>query len=193
MVENCKKALDQGNEYGALLTDLSKAFDCLPHGLIVAKLHAYDFLLDSLKLINSYLTERKQRVEINDQFSSWLDIVVGVAQGSILGPLLFNIFLCDMFLFCNNIDFTSYADDSTPYCIGKTLEEVISQLQKSSKSIFEWFENNGMKANPDKCHLLLSKNENFEANINENRIFNTRFEKLLGATFDNQLNFDLNN
>ena len=95
-----------------------------------------------------------------------------------------------MFLFCNDIDFASYADDNTSYCIGKTPEEVISQLEKSSKSIFEWLENNGMKANPDKCHLLLSKNENFEANINENRISNTRFEKLLGVTFDNQLNFN---
>ena len=95
-----------------------------------------------------------------------------------------------MFLFCNDIDFASYADDNTPYCIGKTPEEVISQLEKSSKSIFEWFENNGLKGNPDKCHLLLSKNDNFEANINENRISNTRFEKLLGVTFDNQLNFN---
>ena len=114
MVENCKKALDQGNEYGALLTDLSKVFDCLPHDLIVAKLHAYGFSIDSLKLINSYLTERKQRVKINDQFSSWLDIIVGVPQGSILGLLLFNIFLCDMFFFCNDIDFASYADNNTP-------------------------------------------------------------------------------
>ena len=95
-----------------------------------------------------------------------------------------------MFLFCNDIDFASYADDNTPYCIGKTPEEVISQLEKSSKSIFEWFENNGLKGNPDKCHLLLSKNDNFEANINENRISNTRFEKPLGVTFDNQLNFN---
>ena len=95
-----------------------------------------------------------------------------------------------MFFFCNYIDFANYADDNTPYCIGKTPEEVISQLEKSSKSIFEWFENNGLKGNPDKCHLLLSKNDNFEANINENRISNTRFEKPLGVTFDNQLNFN---
>ena len=188
MVENCKKALDQGNEYGALLTDLSKAFDCFPHDLIVAKLHAYGFSIESLKLINSYLTERKQRVKVNDQFSSWLDIVVGVQQGFILGPFLFNIFLCDTFHFCNDIDFTSYADDSTPYCRRKTPEEVISQLEKSSKSVFEWFENNRLKGNSDKCHLLLSKNDNFEGNINDNRISNTRFEKLLGVTFDNQLN-----
>ena len=191
MVENCKKALDQGNKYGALLTDLSKSFDCFPHDLIVAKLHAYGFSIESLKLINSYLTERKQRVKVNDQFSSWLDIVVGVQQRFILGPFLFNIFLCDTFHFCNDIDFTSYADDSTPYCRRKTPEEVISQLEKSSKSVFEWFENNGLKGNPDKCQLLLSKNDNFEANINdENRISNTRFEKLLGVTFDNQLNFN---
>ena len=154
MVENCKKALDQGNEYGALLTDLSKAFDCLPHDLIVAKLHAYGFSIELLKLINSYLTERKKRVKMNDQFSSSLDIVVGVPQGSILGPLLFNIFLCDMFLFCNDIDFSNYAGNNAACCIGKTPEEVISQLQKSSKSIFEWFENNGLESNSDKCHLL---------------------------------------
>ena len=58
MVENYKKVLDQGNKHGALLTDLSKAFDCLPHDLIVAKLHAYGFSIESLKLINSYLTKR---------------------------------------------------------------------------------------------------------------------------------------
>ena len=62
-----------------------------------------------------------------------------------------------MFLFCNDIDLASYADNNTPYCIGKTQDEVISQLEKSSKSIFEWFENNGMKANPNKSRLLLSK------------------------------------
>ena len=70
MVENCKKTLDQGNEYGALVNDFSKTFDCLPHDLIVAKLHVYGFSIESLKLINSYLTERKQKVKINDQFSS---------------------------------------------------------------------------------------------------------------------------
>ena len=90
-----------------------------------------------------------------------------------------------MFLFCNDIDFASYVDDNTPCCIGKTPEEVIRKLEKSSKSIVEWFENNGLKGSPDKCHLLLSKNDNFEVNINENIISNTWFETLLGVTFDN--------
>ena len=99
-----------------------------------------------------------------------------------------------MFLFCKDVDFASSADDNTPYCIGKTPEEVIIQLEKFSVSIFEWFENNGMKANPGKWHLFLSKKGNFikerKANINENRISNTKFEKLLGGTFDNRLNFN---
>ena len=121
MVENCKKALDQENKYGALLTDLSKAFDCLPHNLMVVKLNAYGFLIELLKLIKSYLTERKQRIKMNDQFDSWLDIVVGVPI-PILGPLLFNnIFLCDIFLFCNDMDFASYADNNTPYIIHHTV------------------------------------------------------------------------
>ena len=190
MVENCKKALDQGNKYCVLLTDFSKAFDCLPHGLIGAKLHAYGFSIESMKLINTYLTERKERVKINDQFCSWLDIVVHVPQGFILKPLLFNIFLRDMSLFCSDMEFASYAEDNTPYCTGTTLEEVVSQLEKTSKSIFEWFENKETKSNPDKCHFPLSKNDNFEANINEKRISNTGFEKFLSVTFDNQLNFN---
>ena len=83
-------------------------------------------MTESLKLINSYRTERKQRVKGNDQLSSWLDIVAGVPQGTMLEALLFNIFLCDMFIFYNDIDFASYADNNTPYCIGKTPDVVIS-------------------------------------------------------------------
>ena len=95
-----------------------------------------------------------------------------------------------MFLFCKDVDFASYADDNTPYYIGKTIEEVISKLEKPPISIFKWFENNGMKANLGKCHFLFSKTGNFEVNINESRISNTKFEKLLGVTYDNRLSFN---
>ena len=99
MIEKWKKTVDNGGVFGALLTDLSKAFDCIPHDLIIAKLEAYGFHIDALKLIHDYLSNRKQRVKVNDAYSSWKDIFYGVPQRSILGPLLFNKNLCQLFNF----------------------------------------------------------------------------------------------
>ena len=79
--------------FGALLTDLSKAFHCIPHDLIIAKLEAYGFHIDALKLIHNYLSNRKQRVKVTDTYSLWKDIFYGVPQGSTLGPLLFSIYV----------------------------------------------------------------------------------------------------
>ena len=97
MIEKWRKSLDAGGAFGALLTDLSKAFDCLPHELLIAKLYAYGVDIPSRKLLHSYLTKPKQTVQLNDLYSPWSEIFFGVPQGSILGPLLFNIFLCDLF------------------------------------------------------------------------------------------------
>ena len=98
MTEKWRASLDQNGTCAVLLTDLSKTFDCLPHDLLIAKLHAYGCDLPSLKLLNCYLRKRTQRVKINNFCSSWADILFGVPQGSILGSILFNIFLSDLFL-----------------------------------------------------------------------------------------------
>ena len=80
----------------------------------------------------------------------------GIPQGSILGPLLFSIFLFCLFLIINNIDFASYAYDNTPYTTNESVEKVIDKLEIEAKSLFVWFSNNQIKANPHKCHLLIS-------------------------------------
>ena len=105
MLGKWKNAVDKGKRFGELLTDLSKAFDCLSHELLIAKLHAYGFDLPALKLIQSYLSNRKQRTKINATYSSWEEILFGVPQGSILSPSLFNIFLCDLFWMVCKPDF----------------------------------------------------------------------------------------
>ena len=87
MLEKWKNAVDKGKVFGALLTDLSKAFDCLPHELIIAKLNAYGFHLPVLKLMHSYLFHRKQRSKVNHAYSSWEGILFGVPQGSMYGPI----------------------------------------------------------------------------------------------------------
>ena len=98
MLEKWKSSVDKGKAFGVLLTDLSKAFDCLSHELIIAKLNSYRFSLSTLKLKQSYLSERKPRAKINQAYSSWEEILFGVPQGSTLCPILFNIFLSDLFL-----------------------------------------------------------------------------------------------
>ena len=93
MIEKWRESLDSGGNFGALLTDLSKAFDCLPHDLLTAKLRAYGLDMSSLKFLHCYLTKRRQIVKINNTYSSLSEIPSGIPQGSIFGPLLFDIFL----------------------------------------------------------------------------------------------------
>ena len=100
MLEKWKSSVDKGKAFGELLTDLSKAFGCLSHELIIAKFNAQVFSLSALKLMQSYISERKQRTKINQAYSSWEGMLFGVPRGSILGPILFNIFLVICFLLC---------------------------------------------------------------------------------------------
>ena len=191
MIENWKKSLDQGGHYDALLTDLSKAFDCLMHDLLTAKLQAYGFDYDSLKFICNYLVDREQRVKINSSFSTWSKIEYGVPQGSILGPLLFNINTLDMLFKQKVVNFAAYADDNTPYFCDENLDVLLSKLQICALKLFEWFSNNHIKMNSEKCHLIRSSNdENKKIKLNGEAVNNTQVQNLLGVLIDYKLRFD---
>ena len=133
LLEKWKAALEV---FGTLLTDLSKVFDCLNHELLIAKLNAYGFTLPALKLVLDYLSDRKQRTIVRNSCITWFEIIFGVPQGSILGPLLFNVFLADLFFILNKIDIANYADDSTPYASSNDVNALIKSLEEASRELF---------------------------------------------------------
>ena len=108
-----KKVLDNGRSCGALLVDLSKGFDCIVHDLLLAKSSAYGFNYNSLKLINSFLRNKKFRTKTGSCYSTYLDLLLSVPQGSIFDPSFFNIYMCYLFLCGCESNFINYVDDTT--------------------------------------------------------------------------------
>ena len=191
MLENWKSMLDKGGYVCAMFMDLSKAFNTIHHDLMIAKLGANGFSQDALQYIRSYLPNRQQRVRVNSNFSTWENIIAGVPQGSISGPLLFNIFINDLFLFISNSYLSNYADDNTLCALGYNLEETKNTLRFDFELVSKWFEENYMVLNADKCHFMcLGKDTENETFIFNNFIFNnSNEEKILGITIDNKLTF----
>ena len=193
MIGQWHQTLDGSGKVGAVLMDLSKAFDCIDHKLLVAKLKAYGLDTKSLELLKCYLSNRYQRTKVGSEYSEWLEITLGVPQGSILGPLLFNIFINDLFLFIVKASICNFADDNTLHSCADTLEEVISNLEFDLEVILDWFSNNYLAANPGKFQMLVLGNRNIpvEITVRNVTIKSTNSVELLGITIDNTLSFDL--
>ena len=189
MLELWKRALDRKETAGAILTDLSKAFDSLNHNLLLAKMAAYGFDENALLFIKDYLKDREQRTKVNGSFSSWQKVKHGVPQGSILGPLLFNIFINDMFFFIKDTKMANYADDSTLYTMNATIENLLNTLESETSTILDWFRLNEMKPNDDKCHLMICNHDNLSVKLGKEKIKSVNSVKLLGITIDKNLNF----
>ena len=193
LINKWHSCLDNSGVVGTILMDLSKAFDCLPHELILAKLHAYGVDIKSLKLLKDYLSNRTQRVKLDSTLSLWLKILLGVPQGSILSPLFFNIFLNEMLWFIQKTDICNFADDNIRYSCTKSVNDVMENLQSDLKIALKWFKDNQMMANPGKFpFMILSKNTiNKSIVINNKMIESSKSVKLLGLTIDNKLNFGI--
>ena len=189
MLEQWKKALDGKGAAGAILTDLSKAFDCLNHNLLLAKLDAYGFHKEAIEFIRTYLKDRKQRTKVNKAFSLWLELKYGVPQGSILGPLLFNIFINDLFLFVKDSKLANYADDNSIYAVENDVKDLLKVLETETTEVLKWFEINEMKPNADKCHLIICNKSECSVSLENNIIESEKTVELLGITLDNNLKF----
>ena len=191
LITGWKNHLDNNQYVGAILMDLSKAFDCLPHELLVAKLAAYGFDKSTLKFFHDYLKERKQAVSIKGELSEFMDILAGVPQGSILGPVLFNIFINDMMYIFENTKITNFADDNSLSKVAKTIEHLVNALEKDSKIAIDWYEENHMIANADKFHAIVLNRKGDQTDIpfdiNEEIIKSEKGFILLGLTIDNKL------
>ena len=172
--------------------DLSKAFDCLSHELLIAKLEAYGFGKNSLRFLYSYLRNRKQRVRLGSSLSDWLTVLLGVPQGSILGPILFNIFINDLLFFIKDSSICNFADDNTLSVCDISINRVLIKLERDLQIATNWFHNNSLVANPSKFQILLlgeKDSSSLSLKIDGKKVYASKAVKLLGVTIDEKLCF----
>ena len=160
VVEEWREDLDENFFVGAVLTDLSKASDCIAQDLLISQLAAYDFSDTALRYVYSYLSNRKQCVSINNTYNNYQKIISGVPQGSILGPIFFNLSINNLSFFVSKVSLYNFTDDNTLSVFAKTVLESIDVLQSGPKIVIDWFKNNKMIVNPGKFQAILLDRKN---------------------------------
>ena len=165
MLEQWKRAYDKGEYISVLFMDPSKAYDAINHGVLITKLKAYGFSKEAPKLMKSYLKNRKQKVQINNKFSSERDVIAGVLQGSIDGPLIFNLFMNDLIFFKERCTLSNYANDSNLSFSGEDKELIKSMLLSDFMTVEDWFFENCMILSLGKYYFMcIGKNVRLQIN-----------------------------
>ena len=190
--------IDKGELNGVLLIDLRKAFDLVDHDVLLHKISLYGVHNNSFHWFKSYLSSRKQCVSYDGHISSMTNINLGVPQGSILGPLMFILFMNDAVLEVEDSEFEMYADDSTLCCHAKTMQEINHLLTENSKPLYKWVEDNRMVLNIAKTESMListvqrlrTMTEEFSVGEGEFKVTKVDTHKLLGIHIDNHLTWD---
>ena len=144
----------------------------------------------AIRFVYDYLKNRTQRTKVNFSYSSWRELKFGVPQGSILEPLLFNIFINDILNFIEETKMANYAGDNTIYAVERNLHDLLKTLEEESTLVLNWFKVNEMKSNDDKCHLIVCNQKDVSITLGSENIEESSSVELLGVTIDTNFNFN---
>jgi exonuclease III len=197
LVDQLLKNINHNEYCGVLFIDFKKAFDVIDHDLLIRKLSRYGFSMHTLNLIHSYLTNRQQCVTTSTSTSDLKTLKYGVPQGSVLGPLLFTLYINDLPLYIQ-ADIEMFADDTTIHTSNVNLKQLMPSLQQSANTLMKWTELNHMAIHPQKTKFMLittrQKRQNLPLKLPSIKINNQIIEevdshKILGITVDNNLSW----
>ncbi len=194
VIDDWRNKIDSGNYIASIFIDLRKAFDTINHNILFIKLRRYGINDSELQWFKSYLTNRRQYVAINNVMSDPCYITAGVPQGSILGPMLFLLFINDMPDVISKCNMEMYADDTLMYAHGTDLDKLKNILNNDLKQLEQWLQRNKMKVNVAKTKVMLFCTSvkkydpmNFNIYLNDHRLQIVNDIKYLGITIDTHL------
>ncbi|KAF7237651.1 Signal peptide, CUB and EGF-like domain-containing protein 1 [Varanus komodoensis] len=180
--------LDGGDAVDVVYLDFSKAFDKVSHDILVEKVRSFGIHQSTVRWIRAWLTDRKQKVTINGESSEWRPVTSGVPQGSVLGLILFNLFINDMEEGVNSL-LIKFADDTKTGAVATTEEQVL-QIQKDLDRLWKWAGDNRMAFNVDKCKVLHlgHRNSCHKYRLGDKWLESSPCERDLGVLVDCRLN-----